>query len=261
MPFADRNGQQLYYEETGSGSPALVFSHGLLLDREMFAPQVGFFQESHRCIAWDQRGHGKTVEDAEPFDYWDSAEDCLAIMNHAGIEQAVLIGLSQGGFLSLRAALSAPERIEGLVLIATQSGVDSDDVNDGFLELRAEWSANGPANAGADVAAMLLGDKDHATPWLEKWSSEPKSRLGPCIDTLIGRDDITARLHEITCPTLVIHGDADNAINQSLGIALANELTNNQGFVSVAGAAHAPTLTHADTVNSAISSFLQALRT
>ena len=73
-------------------------------------------------ITWDERGFGDTEYDGEPFTYWDSAADCLGLLDHLGIDRAVVGGMSQGGFVSLRAALTAPERVRGLILIDTQAG-------------------------------------------------------------------------------------------------------------------------------------------
>ena len=83
----------------------------------MFDSQVAALSDKFRVITWDERGFGDTEYDGKPFTYWDSANDCLALMTHLGVETAVLGGMSQGGFLSLRAALTAPERVRALVLI------------------------------------------------------------------------------------------------------------------------------------------------
>ena len=61
MPFAHVNGQKLYYEDTGGDGPVIVFSHGLLMDGSMFAPQVEALRSTWRCITWDERGHGQTA--------------------------------------------------------------------------------------------------------------------------------------------------------------------------------------------------------
>ena len=89
MPIASVNGQNLYYEDTGGRGPALVFSHGLLMDHTMFAPQVQALQGRFRCISWDERGHGQTAdpEQCAPFDYYDSADDLAALLEHLGVER------------------------------------------------------------------------------------------------------------------------------------------------------------------------------
>src|SRR5438105_4534816 len=122
MPFADVNGQHLRFDDSGGDGPAVVFSHGFLMDREMFAAQIQALAPEFRVITWDQRGHGETEFDGQPFTYWDSARDCLGLLDHLGIETAVLGGMSQGGFLSMRAALLQSARVRALVLIDTQSG-------------------------------------------------------------------------------------------------------------------------------------------
>jgi pimeloyl-ACP methyl ester carboxylesterase len=74
----------------------LAFSHGILMDREMFAPQVEAFRSRYRCVAWDERGHGRTAsERLEPFSYYDSADDLAALLRHLAIDKAVLVGMSQ----------------------------------------------------------------------------------------------------------------------------------------------------------------------
>ena len=108
MPFAEINGQRLRFDDSGGSGPPVVLSHGFLMDREMFAPQVHALAPEFRVITWDERGFGETGFDGEPFTYWDSAADCLGLLDHLAIERAVLGGMSQGGFLSLRAALLAP---------------------------------------------------------------------------------------------------------------------------------------------------------
>jgi len=63
MPIAQVNGQRLYYEDTGGTGPAVIFSHGLFMDHEMFAPQVAALRRRYRCITWDERGHGDAHEE------------------------------------------------------------------------------------------------------------------------------------------------------------------------------------------------------
>src|SRR5438270_7911501 len=122
MPVAEVNGQRLRFEDTGGSGPPVVLAHGFLMDREMFAPQVEALSPEFRVITWDERGFGETEFDGQPFTYWDSAKDCLGLLDHCKLDRAVIGGMSQGGFLSLRAALLAPDCVRALVLIDTQSG-------------------------------------------------------------------------------------------------------------------------------------------
>ena len=101
MPVAAANGVELTYTDSGGQGPAVVFSHGFLMDQAMFDRQVAALTPQYRVVTWDQRGHGGTRAPG-PFTYWDSAADVLALLDHLGIERAVLADMSQGGFLSLR---------------------------------------------------------------------------------------------------------------------------------------------------------------
>src|SRR5229473_1079844 len=62
--------------------PAVVMSHGFLMDHEMFAPQVAALAPEFRVITWDERGFGATEFDGKPFSYYDSANDCMALLDH-----------------------------------------------------------------------------------------------------------------------------------------------------------------------------------
>ena len=56
MSFADVNGQHIYFDDSGGDGPAVLFSHGFLMDHEMFVHQVAALTGEFRCITWDERG-------------------------------------------------------------------------------------------------------------------------------------------------------------------------------------------------------------
>jgi pimeloyl-ACP methyl ester carboxylesterase len=261
MPIAAVNGQRIYYEDTGGSGPPVIFSHGLFMDHEMFAPQVEALKSKYRCITWDERGHAGTASDTlAPFSYYDSADDLAALMKHLGIERAVLAGMSQGGFLSLRCALTHPERVRGLVLIDTQAGQEDPERLKGHMQLADAWAENGLSDQLASIIeGIILGDGwSGAGAWKDKWRRiRPVNMLG-CMQTLASRDDVTGRLAEIKVPALVIHGDADAAIELALAEKLAAGLPDAE-LVVVPGAGHAANLTHPETVNPAIAVFLEGL--
>jgi 3-oxoadipate enol-lactonase len=255
MPSARVNGQTLWFEDTGGTGPVVIFSHGFLMDREMFRDNVAALAPAYRCITWDQRGFGRTGPAENAFTYWDSANDVLALMDYLAIERAVLAGMSQGGFISLRAALLAPERVNGLVLIDTRSGIDAPEVIAAFAGLDGEWQANGARNV-KDGLADLLGISHAAHDWFPKWDTIGNADLHHSISALKDRDDITDRLSAITAPALVIHGAADKAIAFEHGSALRDALPNAVELVSVPGAGHASNMQFPDVVNVALREFL-----
>jgi len=262
MPYADVNGQRLHYEDSGSGEPAVLFSHGFFMDHSMFDPQVAALADRWRCIRWDERGHGKTETSSDPFTYWDSGADALGLLDHLGIEQAVLAGMSQGGFLSLRAALTAPERVRALILIDTQDRPEDPEKRAGYDQLiEAFMAPGGPPQEVLDIIAgiILAPDYPDNATWQERWRNIDRDVLRQIYTTLTTReDDVRERLGELTMPVLVIHGDADPAIEVARAEAVAEALPDAE-LVVIAGAGHAANLTHPDDVNPHIERFLGAL--
>ena len=259
MPHASINGQKLYYDDSGGAGAPVVLAHGFLMDHEMFAPQVDALRDSYRAVTWDERAFGLTEFDGKPFSYWDSAADCIGLLDRLGIDRAVVGGMSQGGFLSLRVALAAPERVRALILLDTESGVPDPDQLAGEQGMVDMWLSLGPVDELANaVAALIIDDPEENPKWIAKWQSRPKELVAEAARCLHGRDDITDRLGEITCPALVVHGTNDTAIDMHKAEVLAAGLRGCGGVVAVPGA-HAANLTHPEPVNAAILDFLADL--
>ena len=256
MPVAEVNGQRIYFEDSGGPGAPVIFSHGFLMDHEMFAPQVEALSDEFRCITWDERGFGQTAATAA-FTYYDSAADCLALLDHLGLDHAVLAGMSQGGFLSMRAALTAPERVKALVLIDTQAGVEDPANLAGYRAMQDEWIANGPGHVQDAIAGIILGGGVDPAPWFAKWAKLPVEGFELAFRCLVERDDITDRLPEITSPAIIFHGDADQAIAMDRAEQLRDGLANCEELVVVRGAAHAGNLSHPDQVNEPLRQFLR----
>lgn len=258
MPYADLNGQRIFYEDSGGDGPPIVLGHGFLMDLEMFDPQVRALVPEFRVIRFDGRGFGQTPGGDRPFSYWDLADDCAMLLSHLGIERAVVGGMSQGGFLSLRFALRHPDRVKALVLIDTAADLDDERTLAGHQMILDTWKTQGPVNPLLhQIAALILGPPERFEDWLAKWRKMPQDALvlpGRC---LLERDDITARLSEIRCPALVVHGAEDMAIQIHRGEALVKGLSGCKGFVRVDAAAHAPNLTHPERINPALLEFLR----
>ncbi|MEX2080503.1 MAG: alpha/beta hydrolase [Dehalococcoidia bacterium] len=254
------NGQKLYFEDSGGDGPAVILAHGFLMDHEMFAPQVKALTPEFRVITWDERGFGKTEYDGNQFTYWDSARDCLGLLDHLGIEQAVVGGMSQGGFLSLRAALLKPGRVRALVLLDTAADVDSPEVLAGYDGMLSAWLTTGPVDELANaIAGLIINEPAENARWIAKWRARPKEFLEKPGRCLFDRDDVSGRLGEINCPAIVIHGGEDQAITMDHAEAMAAGLSGSGPVVVIPGAAHAANLTHPQLVNPPLLAFLRGL--
>lgn len=261
MPHADVNGQRIYFEDSGGDGPPVVLAHGLLMDHEMFTPQVAALAPRHRVITWDERGHGLTETTPDDFSYWDSADDLRGLLDALGIDRAVVGGMSQGGFVSLRFALRHPQRVVGLLLLNTQAGCEDPEAVPRYETMVDVWATDGPNDLIAEaVASIIIGPGRPESPaWMAKWMARPRGEVRQIFRTLVAREDITGRLGEIGAPALVVHGTEDTAIVPERAEALAAGLPGARPVVWVEGAAHAANLTHPEPVNAAIAGFLEEL--
>jgi pimeloyl-ACP methyl ester carboxylesterase len=248
------SGQNVHFVDHGGDGPALVLLHSFLMDGSMFAPQLQEFSASHRCITIDERGHGGTPAETD-FTYWDVADDVIAVLDHLGVKQAALAGTSQGGFIALRVALTAPERVRALIVMGSSGQAEDPQVADSYRQLAATWREHGPIEPLLDiVASICLGEFD-ATPWKNKWRGVDGDHLTRILETLVDRDDLTNRLNEIQTSTLVLHGDADAAYPLARASHLVDQLPH-AGLVVVPGGAHFLSLTHPEAVNESLKKFL-----
>jgi len=145
------------------------------------------------------------------------------------------------------------------VLISTQAGLDDEQKREADRQMLEIWATLGPTEPLLEAAAgVILGPKEISEPWVNKWRELSKNHLAEPGRTHLGRDDIRARVSEITCPALVLHGTADQTIPNAFGEELAQRLPGCKGFIKIEGAGHGATITHAAQINGALLEFLRA---
>ena len=183
-----------------------------------------------------------------------------AHMDHLGIDRAVLGGMSQGGFLTLRAALTAPARVRAMVLVDTEAEALSGEDRTHYQALFDAAIAMGLSGEVGDALEMVLFAPGYADAryWRGKWASKPITAWMGAKDCLFERDSIVDRLGEITCPSIVFHGDADMAIPLERGRLVSDSLSGSSTFVVVPGAGHTSNLEAPAVVNPALLDFLAA---
>nr|WP_276514928.1 alpha/beta hydrolase [Nocardia transvalensis] len=230
--------------------------HSYLMNADMFAPQVAALGSAFRLIAMDERGHGETPADG-PFTYWDVARDALGLLDALSVDRCAVVGTSQGGFIALRMALLAPERISALALLGTSGTVEDPEVAAAYRQAAAAWREFGPTPELLDMnAAICLGDYD-ATEWQALWRQLPADRIDRVLTPLVERDSVLDRAPEIACPALVLHGTADAAYPVDRARELAQALPNSEPPIIVEGGAHFLSLTDAEAVNPHLRTFLE----
>lgn len=227
MPFATADdGIRLYYEETGSGA-AIVFVHEFAGDHRSWEAQLRFFARRRRCIAYAARGYPPSDIPSEPERYSQpqAVADTLAILDHLGLAQAHIVGLSMGGFATLHFGLRHPKRALSLLVAGCGYGAkpgpertafqaDSERTADQFLR---EGMAKTAAIYGASPSRLTLRAKDPRgyAEFAERLAAH--SALGSAL-TMKGVQakrpslwDFADELKRLTVPTLIVAGDEDTA--------------------------------------------------
>jgi pimeloyl-ACP methyl ester carboxylesterase len=127
MATLDRGGVNIHYEVHGDG-PAILLTHGYSSTAEMWAGQIAPLSANHTLILWDMRGHGRTdsPDDVSLYSEEATVADMAALLDHVGAKDAVVGGLSLGGYMSLAFHAIHPERVRALLIIDTGPGFKND---------------------------------------------------------------------------------------------------------------------------------------
>jgi len=126
MPYAITQDRiRLFYEETGTGRP-VIFVHEFAGDLRSWEPQMRHFGRRYRCIAFNARGYPPSDVPESPGSYSQTlaADDIKAVLDHLGIEQAHIVGLSMGAFATLHLGLRHPHRAVSLCIAGCGYGAE-----------------------------------------------------------------------------------------------------------------------------------------
>jgi lipase len=111
------DGGSLHVGRWGTGPPVVVAAHGITATHRSFRALAEQLGEEVTLLAPDLRGRGRSNRVAGPFSMAAHADDLLAVLDHAGVQQATIVGHSMGGFVAVVTAHRHPERVERLVLV------------------------------------------------------------------------------------------------------------------------------------------------
>jgi 3-oxoadipate enol-lactonase len=204
-----------YIEHGSSQGLPIVFIHGFPFSHKMWEPQMRELPNDIHAIAYDVRGHGSSDIGDGQFTIELFVDDLIVLLDHLGIEKAVLCGLSMGGYIALRAIERHPNRIKGLVLCDTKSESDTNEE-----KIKRTSSIKTVKSAGVSAFAE---DFVKAVFWTKTFKKNPgaiefikeliraNSTLGICgtLLALASRTDTTQSLSSINVPTCIIVGEYD----------------------------------------------------
>ncbi len=256
-------GVQLHVEDGGGPGPPVAFSHGLFWDTRLFAPQVAMLSPARRCIAWDHRGQGRSEVTEAGYDMDTLAADAIALLERLDAGPVHFVGLSMGGFVAMRVALTRPDLVRSLVLIDTSADAEPPANQPRYRLLR--WVAGwfGLAAVVGRLMPILFGPAFLADPSRARERDEYRRRLLEndrvgilrAVDGVLGREGVADRLPTLRVPTLVLVGEHDRATPPAKARAIAEAIPGAR-LVVIPGAGHTSTLEAPDAVNAAITAFL-----
>ena len=273
--FIKVNGINVHYKTYGQGDPVFVLLHGfgasLFSWHEVTAPLA----EMGTVIAYDRPAFGLTERPLEwdgesPYSQESQVELAIGLMDTLGIEQAILVGNSAGGTISMLTTLKYPERVQSLILVdpAVYAGGGAPAWSRPLLGT-PQMRHLGPLVArqiqtrGPELVELAWHDPAKITPEILEGYQKPLR-----VDnwdkalwelTISSRESgLAERLSEFDLPVLVITGDDDRIVPTEQSLRLAEEIPNAQLAV-IPQCGHVPHEECPDVFMQAVTNFLDSL--
>jgi len=263
MPMIRANGTALYYEDTGGSGAPVVFSHGLLWNSSLFAPQIAVLKDRYRCVAYDHRGQGRSADDVgRAIGMQTVTDDAAALIEKLGLGPVHFCGLSLGGIVGMRLAIARPDLIRSLVLLDTTA--DAEPYKFKYKAMTAIARLFGVRFVALAVMPALYGKTalsdpartDERQEWMQQLIMN-RSSIWRAANGVLERKSIVGELGKISAPTLVMVGDEDVSTPKALADRIVGGIANAK-LIVIPGAGHGATLEQPAIVTAAIGSFLDA---
>jgi pimeloyl-ACP methyl ester carboxylesterase len=204
---------EIAYDDVGSGLP-VVFLHAFPLNRTMWDPQVGALVAECRCIAVDMRGFGDSAL-APPHHVDRYADDVAGVLDALKIEQAVIVGLSLGGYVAFAFWRRHQARVRALVLADTRAAADTvENVERRQALIDVACTQGAGAVANAQIAGMMGRTTRDKRPDIYDAVHRMMAQASPesivaGLEAMMARPDSTPTLATINVPALIVVGEED----------------------------------------------------
>ena len=259
------NGITLAYSDRGAGLP-IVFLHAFPLNRTMWRAQEEALSSKFRIITIDLRGHGES--DAPPGHHTldQAAEDVRALLDHLAIQQAVLVGLSMGGYILFAFYRKYADLVKGLVLADTRAQADTVEGKEGRFQM-AQVAVQKGSSAIADImipkllSPATIQTKPEIVQTVRAMIEGNRvSGIAADLLAMAERPESLSLLSQITCPTQVIVGELDQATPPSDAKLMADRIPSAR-LAIIPNAAHLANLEQPEAFNQIVAAFAPQLDT
>jgi len=260
------NNVDLHIVDSGDGSEAIVFAHGMLFSGVMFDPQVAALNRQYRCVVYDHRGHGRSAVPKSGYDMDTLAKDGMDLIETLGIGPCHFVGVSLGAAVGLRLALWRPDLLRSLVIINGDADPEPRKSRAKYRGLNLLARIFGLKLAVNQVMPIVFGqtfmnDPDRAMErnfWRRQIAAGDRWGITRTVASIIDRPGLYAELGSIKTPTLVLSGDEDVAVPPQ-GPERMHKAIPGSKFLRIPKAGHSMTLEQPEAVNIAIKEFLATI--
>jgi 3-oxoadipate enol-lactonase len=207
-------GSEIAYDVRGEG-PAILFLHAFPLGLVMWDDQARALSSTHQVVRFDARGFGGSPPGEALLTMERVADDAAALLDHLEVSQAVVCGLSMGGYGAFAMVRRHPDRLRGLVLGDTRAGADTEDLR----RLRSEQAEKVRREGSGAIADAFLPRLVGETTRKERPAlvsrlreiigANPPRGIADALAGLAARGDSTPTLREVRVPTLLLWGAED----------------------------------------------------
>jgi pimeloyl-ACP methyl ester carboxylesterase len=251
------------YVDSGprSGLP-VVFIHGFPFSHEMWTPQVGPVSQAYRAIAYDIRGHGMSDVGDGQYTIEAHVDDLFGLLDLLSITECVVVGLSMGGYIALRALERTPARFRGAVLCDTKSDPDTNEGKIKRFETMKSVKRGGSAEFAESFAKAVFWEKsleskpDMVASIKRIIARTPPLSIAGTLLALASRTDTTPSLNLISVPTLIMVGEHDAVTPPAASRAMHEKIPGSQLQV-IPGAGHMSNLENSEAFNEHLLAFLR----
>jgi len=240
----------------------LILIHAFPLSARMWEPQLGLAEQGWRIVAPQLRGFGGTPASSVASSVDEYAADIIDLLDHLHIENAVVAGLSLGGYIMFAMFRHAPGYFHGMVLADTRAQPDPPQAIEGRKHMIEAVRAGGTAAAADEMLPKLVCDwtRTHRPEVVaglrEMMLENPSDVVAGAITALMTRPDSRPLLPTVRCPTLVIVGDQD-AITPPPMSEEMQQLIPGAELAVIPDAGHMSNMEQPERFNSALARFLE----
>ncbi len=248
--------------EAGSGWPVILI-HAFPVNADMWRPQLEHAPDGWRYIAPDLRGFGPGAPPDGPLTMDDYARDVSAVLDALRIDDAVIGGLSMGGYVTFALHRLEPERFTGMLLADTRPQADTPDGRAARAKMRDLLAENGPVAVADQMLPRFFTDDtrgrradvvDRTRRMIE---ANSPAAIDAALAALMERPDSTADLPRISSPAFIIVGERDEVTPVADAERMQRAVPRSRLTV-IPGAAHLSNLERPEAFSHALHDFLVA---